>query len=245
MSDLGNLSQCMVDSDAAANGRARRLRGKALMASLALELAVVAAVLLWPLATLGVLPPQLTLMPVPPYRGEQRVHPAQRDHGARTISRTPHFATHQLYQPPTIPSHIAVGADSEPPGVELSGDPYGSGDPMIPGGTGTGSIVEIARPAPPEKPRKLSMGVMDASLIRRIQPDYPRIATLIHLSGTVLLRATIGTDGEVRDVEVVSGSPILAEAAVKAVRQWRYRPTLLSGEPVEVETQITVTFVLQ
>ena len=86
---------------------------------------------------------------------------------------------------------------------------------------------------------------MDGSLIRRVEPDYPRIAIITRLSGTVVLRATIGTDGEVRGIEVLSGNPILAEAARAAVRQWRYRPTLLDGQPVEVETQITVNFVLQ
>jgi protein TonB len=60
-----------------------------------------------------------------------------------------------------------------------------------------------------------------------------------------LRRAVIGTDGEVHSLEVLSGNPILAQAALAAVRQWRYRPTLLSGQPVEVETQITVNFVLE
>ena len=90
----------------------------------------------------------------------------------------------------------------------------------------------------------VSLGVMDASLIHRVQPDYPPIAKLMRLSGTVVLRAVIGTDGEVRQIEVLSGNPILAEAARAAVRQWRYRPTLLDGQAVEVETQVTVNFVL-
>ena len=85
---------------------------------------------------------------------------------------------------------------------------------------------------------------MNAMLVRRVQPDYPRIAKIIGLSGTVLLRATIRTDGEVHEIEIVSGNPILAEAALRAVRQWQYRPTLLDGEAVEVETEITVNFVL-
>jgi periplasmic protein TonB len=86
--------------------------------------------------------------------------------------------------------------------------------------------------------------VMAGELIRRVQPEYPEIARATHLSGTVRLQAIIGTDGTVRDLDVLSGSPILARAAVEAVRQWRYRPTLLNGAPVEVETYITVNFVL-
>jgi protein TonB len=209
----------MVDSDDAANGRAKLLHGKALAASMFLEVAVVAAVLLWPLATLGVLSPQLALTPAP-------VAPP-------------------LYQPPIIPVHIAAGAGPEPPGVEPHADSYESGSsPLFPGGGDNDRAVEIARLKPPSKPLKMSAGVMNAMLVRRVQPDYPRIAKIIGLSGTVLLRATIRTDGEVHEIEIVSGNPILAESALRAVRQWRYRPTLLDGEAVEVETEITVNFVL-
>jgi protein TonB len=245
MSDLGNLAQCMMDSDAAANGRPRRLRGKALAASLFLEAVVVAGVLLWPLVTLGVLTPQLMLTPVPPYRGDRISRPEapRKNQRLATIERT---IVRPLLQPPSIPSHVTDGPDPQPPG-----DPYGtlierSGPSTgIQGGSDTGPIVEIALPTPASKPRKVSLGVMDASLIHRVQPDYPRIATLTRLSGSVLLRAVIGTDGEVHELEVLNGNPILAAAALAAVRQWRYRPTLLDGQAVEVETQITVNFVLQ
>jgi protein TonB len=86
---------------------------------------------------------------------------------------------------------------------------------------------------------------MDAFLIDRVQPEYPATAKWIHFSGAVQLRAVIGTDGRVRHLTVVSGNPILAQAAVAAVQQWRYEPTRLNGEPVEVETQITVNFVFE
>jgi TonB family protein len=67
----------------------------------------------------------------------------------------------------------------------------------------------------------------------------------MHIAGAVRLQAIIGTDGRVRDVEVLSGNPILAQAALVAVREWRYRPTELNHEIVEVETEITVNFILQ
>jgi periplasmic protein TonB len=121
----------------------------------------------------------------------------------------------------------------------------GGSGPTIPGASPDGHPIEIARPKPESKPRKISIGVMDGSLVNRVEPDYPRIAIITRLSETVLLRATIGTDGDVHGIEALSGNPILAEAARAAVRQWRYRPTLLDGQPVEVETQITVNFVLQ
>jgi len=247
MSDLGNLSQCMVDSDSAANGRAMRLRGKALVASLSLEAVVIAGVLLWPLVTLGVLPSQLFLTPVSPYHGDQRSRPAPSHPSYHPVSDRRTIADRPIFQPPRIPSHVSASAELEPPGIEEHGDPSmqaGSPD-WLPGGSGTGPTVEIARPAVDRKPRMVSFGVMDASLIHRVQPDYPPIAKLMRLSGSVLLRAVIGTDGEVHEIEVLSGNAILADAARAAVRQWRYRPTLLSGQAVEVETQITVNFVLE
>jgi protein TonB len=246
MSDLGNLSQCMVDSDSAANGRARILRGKALAASLALEAVVIAAVLLWPLVTLGVLPPQLLLTPVQPYHGEQNSRPARPHQNNHPISNLRYIADRRVFQPPRIPSRTADASDPEPPGIDTVGDPSmqaGSPD-WIPGGDNAGRRIEIARPEPARKPRMVNVGVMDASLVHRVQPEYPAIARKIRLSGTVVLRAVIATDGEVHEIEILSGNPILAEAARAAVRQWRYRPTLLNGQAVEVETQITVNFVL-
>ena len=78
----------------------------------------------------------------------------------------------------------------------------------------------------------------------RKEPEYPAAARLMHLQGMVRLRAIIGKDGSVSSLEVLSGNPILVQAAVAAVREWRYRPTRLNNEAVEVETYITVTFVL-
>lgn len=105
-------------------------------------------------------------------------------------------------------------------------------------------------PQPPEAvhhngPLHVSTGMMEASLIRRVQPVYPPAARVMHLSGTVRLRALIGTDGNVRQLEVLNGNPILVQSALAAVRGWRYRPTFLNGEAVEVETYITVHFVLE
>ncbi len=85
---------------------------------------------------------------------------------------------------------------------------------------------------------------MEAALIHRVEPAYPSTAKIMRLSGTVELRAIIGVDGSVRNLTVLSGNPILVQAAIAAVRQWRYRPTRLDGEAVEVETYITVNFVM-
>jgi protein TonB len=247
MSDLGSLSHCMVDGDAAANGRERLLRGKALAASLVVEAVAIAVVLLWPLVTLGVLPPQLILTPMPPFHGEQNSRPVLHREEQRRAATRRSAVDRRVFQPPHIPAQIARSADPEAPNVEGILDLFmdGGSGPTIPGANPDGHPIEIARPKPESKPRKISIGVMDGSLVNRVEPEYPRIAIITRLSGTVLLRATIGTDGGVHGIEVLSGNPILAEAARAAVRQWRYRPTLLDGQPVEVETQITVSFVLQ
>jgi len=81
-------------------------------------------------------------------------------------------------------------------------------------------------------------------LIHDVKPQYPPQARQARIEGTVVLLAVIGKDGSVRDVQVKSGSPLLAQAAIEAVKQWRYKPYLLNGQPVEVDTQITINFTL-
>jgi TonB family protein len=98
--------------------------------------------------------------------------------------------------------------------------------------------------APPVKRVLVSQGVSEGLLIRQIAPVYPPIARANHVQGTVVLRALIGKDGRIQNLVPVSGPKELVPAAVGAVEQWKYKPYLLMGEPVEVETQITVNFVL-
>jgi periplasmic protein TonB len=86
--------------------------------------------------------------------------------------------------------------------------------------------------------------MMEGNLIRRVEPAYPAIARQARIQGTVLLRATISKDGTIENLQLLSGHPMLAQAAIEAVRQWRYRPYYLNGDPVEVETQVTVKFML-
>ena len=102
----------------------------------------------------------------------------------------------------------------------------------------------LARPEAASRPALRSSSVTAASLLYRVQPEYPSIARELHLEGQVLLRARISRFGLVENLAPVSGPPILVSAAVNAVRQWRYRPYVLNGEAVEVETEITVSFTL-
>jgi protein TonB len=111
------------------------------------------------------------------------------------------------------------------------------------------SIVQAATPAsvPKVAPRetlKVSQGVTQGLLLKRVQPNYPRQALQMHLQGAVELQAVIGKNGVISSVKILRGEPILARAAAEAVLQWRYKPYLLDGEPVDIQTQITVNFKL-
>jgi periplasmic protein TonB len=134
----------------------------------------------------------------------------------------------------------------------------GGGERGFPMTIDSGSFAPppVARPVEPApqpkpaagtaaKPVRVSDGVQAAKLIHQTQPLYPALARQVRVSGTVKIEATIGRDGAIRNLQFVSGHALLAQAAMDAVRQWRYQPTLLSGEPVEVVTQIAVHFTLQ
>jgi protein TonB len=100
-------------------------------------------------------------------------------------------------------------------------------------------------PPPPTAVRRLPVSrMMEGNLILRIQPDYPSLARQVRVQGQVVLRAVISREGTIENLQVLRGHPMLVRAAVDAVRRWRYRPYVLNGEPVEVETEVTVNFVL-
>jgi protein TonB len=86
--------------------------------------------------------------------------------------------------------------------------------------------------------------MMEGNLVLRVQPNYPAAARQLRVQGKVVLRAVISREGAIENLQVVSGHPMLVRAAADAVRQWRYRPYMLNGDPVEVETEVTVNFVL-
>ena len=99
----------------------------------------------------------------------------------------------------------------------------------------------------PSPPRKLSVsqGVMAGNLVHKVDPDYPVEAKADHIQGDVILRATIDREGKIVELKSVQGDPLLVEAALKAVKQWKYKPFLLDGVPLEVESQVTVNFTLE
>ena len=90
----------------------------------------------------------------------------------------------------------------------------------------------------------VSSGVICGLLVRKVQPTYPPLAKQARISGSVILQAVIGKDGSIQNLKAVSGHPMLIQSAIDAVRQWKYKPYILNGEPVEVDTQVTVNFTL-
>ncbi len=108
-----------------------------------------------------------------------------------------------------------------------------------------GTSVDVAPPPSPAPAHPLIVSHWaEGNLIYRVQPVYPPLARQARIQGTVELRAIVSKAGMIENLAVVSGHPMLVKSAVEAVRQWRYRPYLLNNDPIEVETEITVNFVL-
>jgi len=157
----------------------------------------------------------------------------------------------QLRTPTAIPKKIEMIKEDEPPpntGVAgvVGGVPGG-----VPGGAMGGVLGSVIGNVPTAVPKaaapqrvRVSQGVSQGLLIHKVQPQYPPLARQARIQGTVVLQALIGKDGAIQNLHVVSGHPMLTGAALDAVKQWRYKPYYLNGEPVEVETTINVNFTL-
>jgi protein TonB len=106
-----------------------------------------------------------------------------------------------------------------------------------------GSTAALPKIATPQRVR-VSQGVSTGMLIRKVPPTYPPLARQARIQGSVVLQAQISKNGDIENLQLVSGHPMLAPAAIEAVKQWKYKPYLLNGEPVEVETTVQVNFTL-
>lgn len=145
----------------------------------------------------------------------------------------------------TIPRQPNTPGTQEPPtpieSGSLAGNPNGIADADNPFGRGTRPDVRQAMPA---STQHVSSGVMQGMLIDKVVPAYPAIARATRTSGAVILQATISRAGTIENLRVMSGPAMLRQAALDAVKQWRYRPYMLNGQPVEVETAVEVDFTL-
>jgi periplasmic protein TonB len=149
-----------------------------------------------------------------------------------------------MVAPTVIPKKVEMIKD-EAPDVGAGAGGFG-----VAGGTGDalgGGILNSAPPPPPKAaPTRIKVGgqVQAANILRQVLPVYPAIAKTAHVSGTVRLHAVIAKDGSIQELQYVSGPALLMKAAMDAVHDWRYHPTMLNGEPVEVDTTIDVVFSL-
>jgi protein TonB len=157
----------------------------------------------------------------------------------------------KLVAPKVIPKEIKIikeDAEPDPGMMGVSGGVPGGVPGGQMGGVIGGVIGGVGGAPPPPKPTQTRIrqggAVTAASLINKVQPSYPPLARQTRISGTVRLHAIISKAGSVQQLEVISGHPLLVQAALDAVRQWKYRPTTLNGEPVEVDTTVDVIFSL-
>jgi periplasmic protein TonB len=235
--------------DSGAGSRPRKTWPK--LVSFAIEVGAIGVLVLLPFIYTQALPKQLWTdileNPAPPSgAAPPQALPSQ----PRTSRENHELDDRVLRQPGYIPRTTSMvhdePASAEGPPIIEGGVPGG-----IPGGVANSVITEIARANPPvmvkvSPPVKLrvSSGVAAGMLVHQVKPQYPALAVQARVQGTVVLQAVIGKDGTVRELRLVSGHPMLAPAAIEAVKQWRYRPYLLNDEPVEVDTQINVNFTL-
>jgi protein TonB len=167
-----------------------------------------------------------------------------------TIQSQSNFINQTLVAPRAIPRQILNVDESAPPpqiftnGTGVPGG-TGSGDPRgVLSSLGNSSPASMPAPPPPVANHVRVSRMMEGNLIRRVDPAYPAMARLARVQGQVVLSAIINKEGKIDRMQVLSGHPMLVQAAVEAVKQWRYKPYVLNDEPVEVETQITVNFFL-
>ena len=231
------------DSLVESTGRIRTRSSRYAAGSFVLETAIVAVILLIPYLYPDALPrkflsvPLIAPPPAPAAPVAEPQHPA-------APARSEQFE-HTLLAPRIIPNHIATIVDEAPPSP-IAGNIGASTNPIgaLPLGPSTPPPIVPAHPAKPTGPLHVSSGVATGQLIVPIQPRYPAIALATHTQGTVVVAATISTEGRIKSLRVLSGPALLVPAATDAIRQARYRPWQLNGEPVEVETTINVVFSL-
>jgi periplasmic protein TonB len=198
------------------------------------------------LLTLLVAPPPPPPPPPPAAEAVQKI--------VRQI-QTDMLNTGQLRTPSRIPQKVQMIREEEaPPPMAATSGVVGGVPGGIPGGQLSGVIGGIVSatsnlavpkfaPVVPQRVR-ISQGVTKGLLIRRVEPTYPPLARSARVQGEVVLSAIISTNGDIENLQLVSGHPMLVPAALTAVKQWRYKPYLLNGQPTEVETTITVIFTL-
>ena len=193
-------------------------------------------------------------VPLQPW-GHDAVQPSKSATVRSAAKPGPRIFTDRVFrEPPAVPSKIEL-TDDAPGGIAaIAGASTFGGTPDGVFGIVLAETPPPPRPAPPQTAagtpspvtQRVRVGgvVQAAKLLRQVKPVYPQLAKQARISGEVRLEAVISREGTVESLHVISGHPLLAPAALEAVRQWLYQPTFLDGDPVEVLTQIDVNFKL-
>ena len=217
-----------------------------MIAALALNSSIVLTLVLVPLIDPQALPRQLvsilmTAPPIPPSAPPLPEHPA-----ARASSLHAPALDDPMAAPRQIPASITVLHDAGPvPTDELGAQSMDNETHSgISGAFGSQPGPRVVH-AEPNSPLRVPSALAAGLLIRKVIPQYPELAKVTRTEGAVVLSATIARDGTIANLRVVSGPAMLQQAALDAVSQWRYRPYLLNGEPVAVETTVNVVFSLE
>lgn len=234
-------------------GRKSGKRGATTLLSFVIQMGLVGILILIPLIYTEALPKQqlMTFLVAPPPPPPPPPPPAAAPPVKVIRKIETELDNGQLRTPTKIPQKIQmIKEDEAPPSMSTGvvggvpgGVPGGSMGGVIGGIIGQTQTTAVPKVATPQRVR-VSQGVSEGLLIHRVQPMYPQLARQARIAGTVVLQASIGKDGAIQNLRLVSGHPMLAPAAIEAVKQWKYRPYFLNGEPVEVDTQITVNFTL-
>ncbi len=232
------------DSTFESAGRIRTRSRRWMIAAFTFNASILLVLVLVPLLCPEALPPQycITLIPVPPAPRVQQQEPKP----AQMVPHPPsEIDRGHIFAPSQIPDTITRVAVPEQPFV----NPFEEGLSVPGGREGVGdSILSQAQPHVVHPavtgPARLPSMVAEGLLIRKTVPVYPPIGLAMHAQGTVVLAATISKGGNIENLRVVSGPAILQQAALNAVSTWRYKPYMLDGQPVEVETTVNVVFTL-
>lgn len=234
------------DSLVESTGRIRTRSRYFAVGSFAMQTTLLAALAVYPFLHPATLPKQaLTmLLTAPPVPASPPSLPQQATTSA--AHPQPIMIDNPLAAPSAIPRHMDTSPDYGPPptaidsGLGKTGT--GADNPLFRVlGTSTPSAV---KPAQPNGPLHVSSGVATGQLLSPIQPVYPAIARQVRIQGTVIVQAVISKEGRIEGLRVISGPPMLQGAAVDAIQRARYRPFMLNGEPVAVETTIHIVFTL-
>ncbi len=239
------------DSLLESGGRLKTRRGRTTTFAIILEIALIGVMVLLPLIFTEALPKQqlmtfLVAPPPPPPPPPPAAAPVKIVKQIQTD-----IVNGALRTPTKIPQKIQMIKEDEAPPQMAATGVVGGVPGGIPGGQMGGVIggiisstpVAVPKVATPQRVR-VSAGVTSGLLIKRVQPNYPPLARQARIQGTVVLHAVISKEGAIENLTLVSGHPMLAPAAIDAVKQWRYKPYLLNGEPVEVDTEVQVNFTL-